>query len=100
MPSQDTTEHTHLQIHRAITDAVAHLKGPGHKRIAFLRGQAKSSDLAARSEAIQEVAQEFDVQIRPERVPPLERMESSPELGYPYGKALIARGLPFTALFA
>jgi DNA-binding LacI/PurR family transcriptional regulator len=30
----------------------------------------------------------------------LEGMESTPELGYPYGKALIARNVPFTALFA
>ena len=72
----------------------------GHERIAFLRGQPKSSDSASRWEAIQEVAQEFDIQVRPELVLQLEGMESTPELGYPYGKALIARGIPFTAVFA
>jgi LacI family transcriptional regulator len=46
------------------------------------------------------VAQEFGVQIRPQLILQLEGMESLPELGFPYGKALIARGLPFTALFA
>ena len=77
-----------------------HLKELGHERIAFLRGQVKSSDSASRWEAIQEVAQEYGIQIRPELVLQLEGMESTPELGYPYGKALVARKIPFTALFA
>jgi DNA-binding LacI/PurR family transcriptional regulator len=77
-----------------------HLKELGHERIAFLRGQTKSSDSATRWQAIQEVAREFEIQIRPELVLQLEGMESTPELGYPYGKALIARNVPFTALFA
>ncbi len=89
-----------LDHRRAAELALLHLKGLGHERIAFLRGQPKSSDSASRWEAIQEVAQEFDIAIRPELVLQLEGMESTPELGYPYGKALIARGVPFTALFA
>jgi LacI family transcriptional regulator len=89
-----------LDHRRAAELGLLHLKELGHEHIAFLRGQPKSSDSAARWEAIQEVAQEFDIQIRPELVLQLEGMESTPELGYPYGKALIARGVPFTALFA
>jgi DNA-binding LacI/PurR family transcriptional regulator len=89
-----------LDHRRAAELGLRHLKELGHERIAFLRGQTKSSDSASRWEAIQEVAQEFDIQIRPELVLQLEGMESTPELGYPYGKALIARNVPFTALFA
>src|ERR1700741_1951723 len=89
-----------LDHRRAAELGLRHLKELGHERIAFLRGQTKSSASASRWEAIQEVAQEFDIQIRPELVLQLEGMESTPELGYPYGKALIARNVPFTALFA
>lgn len=89
-----------LDHRRAAELGLRHLKELGHERIAFLRGQTKSSDSASRWEAIQEVAQEFDIQIRPELVLQLQGMESTPELGYPYGKALIARNVPFTALFA
>jgi DNA-binding LacI/PurR family transcriptional regulator len=89
-----------LDHRRAAELGLRHLKELGHERIAFLRGQTKSSDSASRWEAIQEVAHEFDIQICPELVLQLEGMESTPELGYPYGKALIARNVPFTALFA
>ena len=85
---------------RAAELGLLHLKELGHERIAFLRGQPKSSDSASRWDAILEVAHEYDIEIRPEFVIQLEGMESTPELGYPYGKALIARGVPFTALFA
>jgi DNA-binding LacI/PurR family transcriptional regulator len=89
-----------LDHRRAAELGLRHLKELGHERIAFLRGQPKSSDSASRWEAIQEVAREFDIKIRSELVLQLEGMESTPELGYPYGKALIARKIPFTALFA
>jgi LacI family transcriptional regulator len=89
-----------LDHRRAAELGLRHLKELGHERIAFLRGLTKSSDSATRWQAIQEVAQEFEIQIRPELVLQLEGTESTPELGYPYGKALIARNVPFTALFA
>src|ERR1700730_16409947 len=89
-----------LDHRRAAELGLRHLKELGHERIAFLRGQPKSSDSSRRWEAIQEVARKFEIQIRPELVLQLEGMESTPELGYPYGKALIARTVPFTALFA
>jgi len=89
-----------LDHRRAVELALRHLKELGHERIAFLRGQPKSSDSASRWEAIQEVVREFGIQIHPELVLQLEEMDSTPELGYPYGKALIARNVPFTALFA
>ncbi len=89
-----------LDHRRAAELALRHLKELGHERIAFLRGQAKSSDSATRWAALQEVAQEYEIPMRPELVLQIEGTDSTPELGYPYGKALIARGVPFTALMA
>jgi DNA-binding LacI/PurR family transcriptional regulator len=89
-----------LDHHRAAELGLQYLKELGHERIAFLRGLPKSSDSAARWEAIEEVAQKFAIQIRPELVLQIEGTESTPELGYPYGKALMDRKIPFTALFA
>jgi LacI family transcriptional regulator len=89
-----------LDHRRAAELGLRHLKELGHQRIAFLKGQEESSDSATRWAAIQEVAAEFGIEIRPELVLQLEGMESTPEIGYPYGKALLSRHVPFTALFA
>jgi len=89
-----------LDHRRAAELALMHLKQLGHEHIAFLRGQPSSADSATRWEAIEEVAQEFGIQIHPELVLQLEGVDSTPELGYPYGKALLAKNIPFTALFA
>jgi DNA-binding LacI/PurR family transcriptional regulator len=89
-----------LDHRRAAELGLRHLKELGHERIAFLRGQTKSSDSATRWAAIQQVARDFEIQIYPELVLQLEGAENTPELGYPYGQALIARKAPFTALFA
>jgi DNA-binding LacI/PurR family transcriptional regulator len=89
-----------LDHRRAAELALMHLKELGHDRIAFLRGQPSSADSASRWESIQEVAEEFAIRIRPELVLQLEGLDSTPELGYPYGKALLAKNIPFTALFA
>lgn len=89
-----------LDHRRAAELGLRHLKQLGHTRIAFLKGQEKSSDSATRWAAIEEVAVEFDIEIHPELVLQLEGLESTPEIGYPFGKALLARSVPFTALFA
>jgi DNA-binding LacI/PurR family transcriptional regulator len=89
-----------LDHKRAAELALRHLKQLGHTRIAFLRGQAASSDSATRWAAIQEVARRFEIPIHPELVLQLEGIASTPDLGYPYGKAFLARNIPFTALFA
>jgi DNA-binding LacI/PurR family transcriptional regulator len=89
-----------LDHRRAAELGLQHLKQLGHTRIAFLKGQEESSDSATRWAAIEEVAAEFNIEIRSELVLQLEGLESTPEIGYPYGKALLARGVPFTALFA
>jgi len=89
-----------LNHRRAVELGLRHLKDLGHTRIAFLKGQEQSSDSATRWAAIEETAPELGIEIRPELVLQLEGSQSTPEIGYPFGKALIARGVPFTALFA
>jgi DNA-binding LacI/PurR family transcriptional regulator len=89
-----------LDHRRAAELGLHHLKQLGHTRIAFLKGQEESSDSATRWAAIEEVAAEFNIEIHSELVLQLEGLESTPEIGYPCGKALLTRGVPFTALFA
>ena len=84
----------------AVGMALKHLKEHGHKELAVLRGQALSSDSGVRWEAICEAAKELGIRIPEELVLQLEGMDSTPTLGYAYTKRLLARGKPFTALFA
>jgi LacI family transcriptional regulator len=80
--------------------ALEHLKGLGHEDIAFIKGQTLSSDSGVRWSAICEVAQEMNIRIRPELTVQLEGTDSTPGIGYPFAKQLLARKQPFTALFA
>jgi len=89
-----------LDHKRAARLALEHLKDLGHKDIAFLQGQIFSSDSEARWRAICEVASELSVRIRPELTIRIESKDSTPEVGFPVTKALLARRVPFTALFA
>jgi DNA-binding LacI/PurR family transcriptional regulator len=50
--------------------------------------------------AIRCVAEELDIAIPPELVVQIDSTESTPHVGYPFTKELIARKQPFTALFA
>ena len=89
-----------LDHHKAAQLALEHLKSLGHTDIAFLKGQPESSDSQVRWESICEVSRELGIRIRPELVAQLEGVDSTPELGYPFGKELLSRKIPFTALFA
>jgi DNA-binding LacI/PurR family transcriptional regulator len=89
-----------LDHRRAAQLALEHLKSLGHQEIAFLQGQVFSSDSEDRWKAITEVAAEMNIRIRPELVLRLESPASTPEVGFPVTKELLARKLPFTALFA
>jgi LacI family transcriptional regulator len=80
--------------------ALQHLKELGHEEIAFLKGQVFSSDSEVRWNAIIEVAKELGIQIRPELTVRIESKDSTPEVGFPVTKELLARKVPFTALFA
>jgi LacI family transcriptional regulator len=89
-----------LDHRRAAALALEHLVSLGHKDIAFMKGHPASSDSEHRWQAICEVAKTMGLPIRPELTVQIEAEESSPELGYPYAKQLLARNYPFTALFA
>lgn len=80
--------------------ALRHLVDLGHRKIAILRGQAESADSRDRWEAVQTVAQEIGLELDPELVIQIDSIDSSPGVGYPYGKQLIEKKKPFTALFA
>lgn len=89
-----------LDHRHAAEMALRHLKDLGHNQIAFLKGQPESADSRVRWESICDVAREFEIEIDPGRVVQLTGLDSTPELGYPFGKELLARRVPFTALFA
>jgi DNA-binding LacI/PurR family transcriptional regulator len=87
--------------HRTAAEAaLQHLADLGHRHIAFLRGQAFSSDTEARWEAIRAAARKLAIPIVPENVVQLEGDSPSPEVGYIAAKKLVASSEPFTALFA
>jgi DNA-binding LacI/PurR family transcriptional regulator len=89
-----------LDHKKAVRLALEHLQKLGHKEIAFLKGQSFSSDSATRWSAIEEVGEELGIRIRPELTAQLEGTDSTPGIGYPVTKQLLARRKPFTALFA
>src|SRR3984893_8880108 len=89
-----------LDHKRAARMALQHLRNLGHEEIAFLKGQPFSSDSAVRWDAIVEVGEELGVRIRPELTVQIEGTDSTPAIGYPVGKQLLARKRPFTAVFA
>ena len=80
--------------------ALNHLVQLGHKEIAFMKGAAISPDAEDRWTAIREVAEELGIRMRAELIVQLEGDDSTPQLGYPFAKELLARKRPFTALFA
>ncbi|HLZ51216.1 MAG TPA: LacI family DNA-binding transcriptional regulator [Candidatus Acidoferrum sp.] len=89
-----------LDHKRAARLALEHLKELGHEDIAFIKGQVFSSDSEVRWNAIKEVAGELGIVIRPELTVQIEGKESTPEVGFPVAKELLARKVPFTGLFA
>jgi DNA-binding LacI/PurR family transcriptional regulator len=89
-----------LDHKRAARLALEHLRDLGHEEIAFIKGQTISSDSSVRWNAICEVAQQLGMRIRPELTIQLEGVDSTPAIGYPFAKQLLARKQPFTALFA
>jgi len=89
-----------LDHHHAARVALKHLVELGHKDIAFLKGQQFSSDSEYSWRAICDVAEELKIQIKPELTVQIDIADSTPSLGYPFGKVLLERKVPFTALFA
>jgi LacI family transcriptional regulator len=89
-----------LDHERAAVLALTHLKGLSHERIAFMKGNPLSSDSKDRWDAICDVAAQMGIKIDPELTVQIDTDDPTPMLGYPFAKQLLARRVPFTALFA
>src|ERR1700748_81591 len=89
-----------LDHHRAAELSLRHLYNLGHRTIAFMRGQPYSSDSDARWQGIVEVAKDLGLSIRPEMTIQLEKDLSSPALGYPVVKQLLAQHRSFSAFLS
>ena len=84
---------------KAACMALQHLAELGHRKIAFIKGQAFSSDTEVRWEAVREAAKKFGISVKERLIGQLEGESSSPLLGYQVTQRLLAGGEPFTALF-
>jgi len=80
--------------------ALNHLIELGHTEIAFMKGAEVSPDSKDRWKGIRKVAEELGIRMRAELIVQIEGDDATPQLGYPFAKALLARKRPFTALFA
>lgn len=89
-----------LDHHRAAVLALSHLKDLNHQRIAFMKGSPLSSDSEERWDSICRVAGQMGIKIDPDLVIQIDMDDPTPRLGYPFVKKLLARKIPFTALFA
>ena len=89
-----------LNHQRAADLALSHLAGLGHRDIAFIKGQAFSSDTDTRWAAIEKSAQDLHLTIDPNRTTQLEGEAPTHEPGYFAAQRLLASGKRFTALFA
>jgi LacI family transcriptional regulator len=89
-----------LNHSRAGKLALDHLAALGHRRIAIIKGQEFSSDTAARWRSIRAAARARALDLNPRLVVQLQGDVPTPEPGYRVTLELLARGEPFTAVFA
>jgi LacI family transcriptional regulator len=90
-----------LLDHLAATSiAIQHLVGLGHRKIACIKGQAFSSDTEVRWQAVQAACARWKIPFDPDLTAQLTGDSSSPQMGYKATQEIIAKGKPFTALFA
>jgi LacI family transcriptional regulator len=89
-----------LNHQRAATLALGHLRGLGHTKIAFIKGQSFSSDTESRWRAIRDAASKFNIKISPKLVAQLDSDSPTHEPGYYAAQKILAGAAPFTALFA
>jgi len=89
-----------LNHKRAAELAIDHLVGLKHRKVAFIRGQAFSSDTEPRWQAIRHALQRAKLSYDPDLVAQLEGDAPSHEPGYFAAQQLLASNKKFTALFA
>ena len=80
--------------------ALSHLQSLGHRQIAFIKGQAFSSDTNPRWNAIVDEAKALGLMIDPHLVVQLQSPEPGPGPGMEVTRQLLQAGRPFTAIFA
>ena len=97
-----------LDHHMAVEQALTHLYGLGHRRIAIMRGPRAIPDSEFRWESIQQVAREMDLKLDPALAIRIDAAGWSmkaglhpmaPEIGYKPMQALLERTRDFTAVF-
>jgi len=89
-----------LNHQRAAEVALKHLFQLGHRHIAFIKGQAFSSDTQVRWTNIERVARQLKLRISAKLIAQLEGDSPSPQVGFKAMKRLLSGHEPFTALFA
>lgn len=80
--------------------ALSHLKSLKHKQIAFIKGQAFSSDTEQRWQAIVEEAKNLNMEIDPQLVVQLQSPDPGMGPGMEVTRQLLQTKVPFTAIFA
>ncbi len=88
-----------IDHYAAAMQALGHLYGLGHRKVAFMRGAKFIVDSEFRWQGILEVARELGLDVRQELTMHLTTNDWSPELGYEPMKELLTRTRDFTALF-
>jgi DNA-binding LacI/PurR family transcriptional regulator len=97
-----------LDHQQAVRQALAHLHGLGHRRIAIMRGPRAIPDSEFRWEACQQVAREIDLKLDPALAIRIDAAAWSmkagqhpmaPEIGYKPMRALLEKTRDFTAVF-
>jgi DNA-binding LacI/PurR family transcriptional regulator len=89
-----------LNHSKAARLALDHLKNLGHCNIAFIKGQAFSSDTEIRWKAVRSVAQELRLTVDENLTVQLQSESPTPQPGYDMVCKLLRTAPPFTALFA
>jgi DNA-binding LacI/PurR family transcriptional regulator len=89
-----------LDHYRAAEMALRHLVELGHRKIAFIKGQAFVPDSDVRWNAILGAAAQMELPIFEKLVTQIQDNSPTPEPGYELTKKLLASGERFTAMFA
>ena len=97
---RDGVVNIQLNHNTAAELALTHLKSLGHRQIAFIKGQALSSDTSRRWLAIVETAKTLGISIDPQLVVQLQSLEPGPGPGIEATRDLLHTGKRFTAIFA